>query len=79
MRCFLLTETIQPCSGAERLSAEGEQHVAVLAAPARERERESFDMGIEPELDARNIHNAKAAVNDALLPGDRAFPFPASS
>ncbi|MBO6041284.1 MAG: magnesium transporter CorA, partial [Oscillospiraceae bacterium] len=74
MSCYLLTETVQPCSKADIISNKATQYVAVLTTPEWERERESFDMGIELELDTRNIHNTKAEVNYDSLTGSFQIP-----
>ena len=69
MSYYLLTETIQPCSKADIFSNRATQYVAVLTTPEWERERESFDMGIELDLDTRSVHNTKAEVNYDSLTG----------
>ena len=74
MSYYLLAETVQPCSKAELLDRKGMQYVAVLTTPEWEHERESFDMGIELDLDARNIHNTKAEVNFDSLTGTFQIP-----
>ena len=74
MSYYLLGETIQPCSGEEISAGEGRQYVAILTSSEWERGRESFDMGIEADLDARNIHNTKAEVNYDSLTGTFQIP-----
>ncbi len=74
MSYYLLTETIQPCSKADIPGNKATQYVAVLTTPEWERERESFDMGIELDLDAQNIHNTKAEVNYDSLTGSFQIP-----
>ncbi len=74
MSYYLLTETIQPCSKADIFDNKNTQFAAVLTVPEWERERESFDMGIELDLDARNIHNTKAEVNYDSLTGTFQIP-----
>ena len=69
MSYYLLAETVQPCSKADILSKKDMQYAAILTTPEWERERESFDMGIELDLDVRNIHNTKAEVNYDSLTG----------
>lgn len=74
MSYYLLDEVIRPCA-AEELGAEaGRQYVAVLTSPEWECERERFDMGIELEPDAGNIHNTKAEVNYDSLTGTFQLP-----
>ena len=74
MSYYLLAETVQPCSKAELLDSNSVQYAAILTTPEWERERESFDMGIELDLDARNIHNTKAEVNFDSLTGTFQIP-----
>ncbi|MBR6951897.1 MAG: magnesium transporter CorA [Oscillospiraceae bacterium] len=74
MSCYLLKETIQPCAKADLFSGQTAQYVAVLTTPEWEREQESFDMGIELDLDARDIHNTKAEVNYDSLTGSFQIP-----
>ena len=74
MSYHLLAETVQPCSKADILDNKGMQYAAILTTPEWERERESFDMGIELDLDARNIHNTKAEVNFDSLTGTFQIP-----
>ena len=74
MSYYLLAETVQPCSRADILDRKDMQYVAILSTPEWERERESFDMGIELDLDARNIHNTKAEVNFDSLTGTFQIP-----
>ena len=50
------------------------QFVAVLTTPEWERERESFDMGIDLDLDTLDIHNTKAEVNYDSLTGSFQIP-----
>ena len=74
MSYYLLKETVQPCSKAEYLNRKGVQYAAILTTTEWEQERESFDMGIELELDARDIHNTKAEVNFDSLTGTFQIP-----
>ena len=74
MSYYLLAETIQPCSKEEILDKETMHYVAILTTSEWERERESFDMGIELDLDTRNIHNTKAEVNYDSLTGTFQIP-----
>ncbi|MBR6208625.1 MAG: magnesium transporter CorA [Oscillospiraceae bacterium] len=74
MSYYLLAETVQPCSKAEALGRNDRQFVAILTTPEWEQERESFDMGIELDLDARDIHNTKAEVNYDSLTGTFQIP-----
>ena len=74
MSYYLLAETVRPCSKADILDNKGMQYAAILTTSEWERERESFDMGIELDLDARNIHNTKAEVNFDSLTGTFQIP-----
>lgn len=70
---YLLNSTIEPC-GAEELHRSGQQYVAVLSPEQWQSERESYDMGIELEPDARDIHGTKAEVNYDSLTGTFLLP-----
>ena len=74
MSYYLLKETVQPCSKAELLDSKGVQYAAILTTPEWNLMRESFDMGIELEPDAGNIHNTKAEVNYDSLTGTFQIP-----
>ena len=74
MRYYLLKETIQPCAKQELPGNQTAQFVAVLTTPEWEKERESFDMGIDLDLDTRDIHNTKAEVNYDSLTGSFQIP-----
>ena len=74
MSYYILEESIRPCR-AEDLSNEMEhRYVAVLTTPEWKHERDRFDMGIELEPDAQNIHNTKAEVNYDSLTGTFQLP-----
>jgi len=60
MSYYLLTDTVQPCTEEELFSQTDNKYVAVLTTSEWARDRERFDMGIELDLDARDIHNTKA-------------------
>ena len=74
MSYYLLKETIQPCEKSVILGNKTTQFVAVLTTPEWEREQESFDMGIDLDLDTRDIHNTKAEVNYDSLTGSFQIP-----
>ncbi len=74
MSYYLLADTMRPCTGEELHSQDGYKYVAVLTTPEWNRERERFDMGIELEPDAGNIHNTKAEVNYDSLTGTFQLP-----
>lgn len=74
MSYYLLADTMRPCTG-EELHAQNEyKYVAVLTTPEWKQERERFDMGIELEPDAGDIHNTKAEVNYDSLTGTFQLP-----
>ncbi len=70
---YLLKETIEPCDAAALHRAPC-QYVAVLTAAQWQADRESFDMGIELEPDANDIHATKAEVNYDSLTGTFLLP-----
>ena len=74
MNYYLLEETIRPCTMEDLQARTDRQFVAVLTTPEWEHERDRFDMGIELELDARNIHSTKAEVNYDSLTGTFRIP-----
>jgi magnesium transporter len=74
MSYYLLADTVRPCTEEEMLAQTGHQYVAVLTTPEWNRERNRFDMGIELEPDAGNIHNTKAEVNYDSLTGTFQIP-----
>ncbi|MCQ2563756.1 MAG: magnesium transporter CorA [Mogibacterium sp.] len=74
MSYYLLAETMRSCTGEELHSQNDYKYVAVLTTPEWNRERERFDMGIELEPDAGNIHNTKAEVNYGSLTGTFQLP-----
>ncbi|MBQ7474803.1 MAG: magnesium transporter CorA [Clostridia bacterium] len=86
MKYYLLGETVQPCAGEEPYDRTGKKYVAVLTTPEWKTGRDRFEMGIELEPDALDIHGTKAEVNYDSLTGtfqipdrenikDRAFRF----
>ena len=74
MAYYLLEERMRPCTAEELHAPGGRQYVAVLTTPEWQRERDRFDMGIELEPDAGNIHNTKAEVNYDSLTGTFQIP-----
>ena len=74
MGYYLLEENMRPCTAEELHGSRGCQYVAVLTTPEWQRERDRFDMGIELEPDAGNIHNTKAEVNYDSLTGTFQIP-----
>ena len=74
MSYYLLEERLTQCSSEELHRQNERQYVAVLTTPEWQRERDRFDMGIELEPDAGNIHNTKAEVNYDSLTGTFQIP-----
>ena len=74
MSYYLLAETMQPCTEKEALAHADPRYVAVLTTEEWSRDREHFDMGIELDLDAGDIHNTKAEVNYDSLTGTFRIP-----
>lgn len=74
MVCYLLEESMKECSEKELPNQAGHQYVVVLTTPDWQKERNRFDMGIEIEPEAGNIHNTKAEVNYDSLTGTFQIP-----
>ena len=74
MSYYLLGETFLPCGPEDLKDPEGRKYVAVLTTPEWRAERDRFDMGIELEPDAADIHNTKAEVNFDSLTGTFLIP-----
>ena len=74
MSYYLLKETISPCASEDLRKDMDFKYVAVLTTPEWERDRDRFDMGIELEPAAGNIHNTKAEVNYDSLTGTFQIP-----
>ena len=74
MSYYLLAETMQPCTEKEALAHADPRYVAILTTEEWSRDREHFDMGIELDLDALDIHNTKAEVNYDSLTGTFRIP-----
>ncbi len=74
MGYYLLDERIRACAPEALFAQAGRKYVAVLTTPQWQRERDRFDMGIELEPDADNIHNTKAEVNYDSLTGTFQIP-----
>ena len=74
MSYYLLSDTVQPCTEEELFARTDNKYVAVLTTSEWARDRERFDMGIELDLDAKDIHNTKAEVNYDSLTGTFQIP-----
>ena len=74
MSYYLLADTIRPCTETELFAQTGNQYVAVLTTSEWTQNSNRFDMGIELDLDAGDIHNTKAEVNYDSLTGTFRIP-----
>ena len=74
MRLYLLKETLTACEPEDLQNGSSGQYVALLTPEEWQSERSRFDMGIEMELDAGNVHNTKAEVNYDSLTGTFLIP-----
>lgn len=74
MSYYLLADTAQPCTKEELFAQTKYKYVAVLTTQEWERDRDLFDMGIEIEPAAGDIHNTKAEVNYDSLTGTFQIP-----
>ena len=70
---YLIRETLEACAETDTHGAVN-QYVAVLTPDEWQRRRDSFDMGIDLELDIQDIHNTKAEVNYDSLTGKFLIP-----
>ena len=70
---YLIENTLRECLAGEWLGAK-KQFVAVLTPEEWQRERESFDMGIDMDLDILDVHTTKAEVNYDSVTGTLSLP-----
>ena len=70
---YLLKEKLEPCA-LEELDGGKAPYAAVLTGEEWQKHRAAFDMGIELEPDAENIHGTKAEVNYDSLTGAFLIP-----
>ena len=70
---YLIKNEMEPCSAKERIKG-GAPYVAVLTTAEWEKEKDSFDMGIDLDLDPAEIHNTKVEVNYDSLTGTFSIP-----
>ncbi len=70
---YLIENTLRECNAGEWLGAK-KQFVAVLTPEEWQRERESFDMGIDMDLDILDVHSTKAEVNYDSITGTLSLP-----
>ncbi|MBQ6546039.1 MAG: magnesium transporter CorA [Lachnospiraceae bacterium] len=70
---YLIENTLRECQAGEWLGAK-KQFVAILTPEEWQRERESFDMGIDMDLDILDVHTTKAEVNYDSVTGTLSLP-----
>lgn len=70
---YLIKKTLEECSLKECLSQDG-QYVAILTTSEWEKEKDSFDLGIDMDLNIDEIHNTKIEVNIDSLTGTFQIP-----
>ena len=73
MDCYLIRETLIPC-GLEALRGADAPYVAVMTRQEWAQHRESFDMGIDIEVDTSSIRETQALVNWDSLTGTLSIP-----
>ena len=73
MRCYLIHETLVPCTEQEMRRADA-PYVAVLTPEEWREKRADFDMGIDMETDAGTPLETKAVVNWDSLTGTFSIP-----
>jgi len=73
---YIIENMLRECSREECLAAgaRGKQYVAVLTPQEWQSGRDSFEMGIDMDLDVVEIHNTKAEVNYDSLTGSFSIP-----
>ncbi len=70
---YLIGSALRECSAEECRSGK-EQYVAILTPAEWQKERESFEMGIDLDFDITEIHNTQAEVNYDSVTGTFALP-----
>ena len=73
MNCYLIRETLIPCSPKELHSAQA-PYTAVMTPQEWSDCRDSFDMGIDMEVDTGSIRETQALVNWDSLTGTFSIP-----
>ena len=70
---YLIDEVLKACTASE--CHEGKkQYVAVLTPEEWQKEKEAFELGIDMELDAMEVHTTKAEINYDSITGTFAIP-----
>ena len=70
---YLIESNLRECTAEECHSGKA-QYVAVLSPAEWQRERESFEMGIDMDMDVTDVHTTKAEVNYDSVTGTFAIP-----
>ena len=73
MDCYLIRETLTPCSP-KVLQGAGAPYVAVLTPEEWHKSADRFDMGIDMESGADQLHDTQAVVNWDSLTGSFSIP-----
>ena len=71
---YLIKNKLEECSLKECLMQDDSQYVAILNTAEWEREKDSFDLGIDMDLNLNEIHNTKIEVNIDSLTGTFLVP-----
>ncbi|MBE6017969.1 MAG: magnesium transporter CorA [Lachnospiraceae bacterium] len=70
---YLIRKTLEECS-LEACLAHDSQYVAIIKPSQWEREKDSFDLGIDMDMNLNEIHNTKVEVNIDSLTGTFLIP-----
>ena len=70
---YLIESTLRECTAEECHSGKA-QYVAVLSPAEWQNERDSFEMGIDMDMDVTDVHTTKAEVNYDSVTGTFAIP-----
>ena len=70
---YLIKETLVECTSQD-IGKDGSQYVAVLTPEEWQTEKEMFNLGIDMDMDIKEIHNTKAVVNYDSLTGTFVIP-----
>lgn len=71
---YMIENTLRECEAAECRAAKKKQYVAVLSPQEWQSQSEGFDMGIDMDLDAFDVHTTKAEVNYDSVTGTFSLP-----
>ncbi|MBO4560095.1 MAG: magnesium transporter CorA [Lachnospiraceae bacterium] len=72
---YVIENTLRECTGPEaRSGKKKQQYVAVLSPQEWQASREDFELGIDMDIDAFDVHTTKAEVNYDSVTGTFAIP-----